>query len=372
LCHPIKGRLFRKDYYNKLRSHLRSIGILPQLRILYLSCHSILEYDEINLFREIGYHVFSPGDYVDKDNPGKPLLRRYSEKKSLEEIADLQAFNSFGSHGPENKNKLIKSFVDRFDIIIVMHMPQWITLNWEVMKHKVVIWRTIGQSTKYIEESLYIYRLQGLKIVRYSPLEKNIQNYIGDDTVIRFYKDPNEYFGWNGRNKSIMTISQEIGKRTDACHFDLYKLVVSHFDSQLFGPGNQNIDVPYIGEVSHNELIKALQEYRCYLYTGTFPASYTLGFIEAWMTGIPIVSIGNKLMHDRFTDEGLYEIPKLIINGENGFYADSIEEIKNIINLLMNNHTLASKISQAGRISAIKYFGKHKIKSEWHNFLNNF
>jgi hypothetical protein len=35
-----------------------------------------------------------------------------------------------------------------------------------------------------------------------------------------------------------------------------------------------------------------LRRIRAYLYTGTQPASYTLGLIEAMMTGVPVVSIG--------------------------------------------------------------------------------
>jgi hypothetical protein len=31
---------------------------------------------------------------------------------------------------------------------------------------------------------------EGLEIVRYSPMERNIPGYIGEDALIRFYKDP--------------------------------------------------------------------------------------------------------------------------------------------------------------------------------------
>jgi hypothetical protein len=39
-----------------------------------------------------------------------------------------------------------------------------------------------------------------------------------------------------------------------------------------------------------------LRRARAYLYTGTQPASYTLGLIEAMMTGVPVVSIGPSWM----------------------------------------------------------------------------
>lgn len=371
-CHPTLGCRLRKDFFSYLKSILRRLGLFPPLRILYLSCHSVLEHDETNLLRELGFHIFSPGDYVDKENPGNPNLRTNSRKPTIRENLDLEAFYSFGDFGPENKNKLTHSFISRFDVIIVMHMPQWIILNWDVIKHKTVIWRTIGQSNKQIEDSLLPYRQQGLKIVRYSPLEKNITNYLGEDAIIRFYKNPEEYFGWNGNIKAVMTISQNMNKRFDACHFDIYKGVTASFKSMLFGTGNDDSNLPHSEEVSNGELIKAMQEFRCYLYTGTYPASYTLGFIEAWMTGIPIIAIGQKLMHDRFPDEGLYEVPSLIENGKNGFHANSVIELQNIIATLISNHSLAQQISDAGRSTAIKLFGKETIKSHWKLFLDKF
>ncbi len=353
------------------RSISRKLGFSAPLRILYLSCHSILENDEVSLLREIGHHVFSPGDYVDEQNQGRPSLRIGQHLASEAEVADLQAFNSFGKRGPANKDELTRDFVDRFDVIIIMHLPQWVTLNWEAMKHKTVIWRTIGQSSVHIENQLAPYRQQGLKIIRYSPLEKFIPKYIGGDATIRFYKDPNEYDGWSSDVKTVMTIAQYMPLRADACHYDIFKKIAQPFSMQLFGPGNEDAGAISMGEVPYEDLKKALRTNCCYLYTGTFPASYTLGFIEAWMTGIPVVALGSKLMHDRFPDEKLYEIPSLITYGVDGFYADSINDLQEIIRTLMNDKELAKRISNAGRSSAIRYFGKETIKAQWLIFLRD-
>ena len=90
------------------------------------------------------------------------------------------------------------------------------------------------------------------------------------------------------------------------------------------------------------------------------------------MTGIPVIAIGQKLMHDRFTDEGLYEVPHLIRNGIDGFYAETIDEIRNIITKLYDNHEFARMISISGRNAAINHFGKNKIKDQWKSFLISF
>jgi len=47
------------------------------MNILYVSCHSILEHDEIKLFSELGADVFSHGAYRNPqqvDDPKRPVL----------------------------------------------------------------------------------------------------------------------------------------------------------------------------------------------------------------------------------------------------------------------------------------------------------
>jgi glycosyltransferase involved in cell wall biosynthesis len=51
-----------------------------------------------------------------------------------------------------------------------------------------------------------------------------------------------------------------------------------------------------LGALPYDEMRDYLRRIRAYLYTGTQPASYTLGLIEAMMTGVPVVSIGPSWM----------------------------------------------------------------------------
>lgn len=62
---------------------------------------------------------------------------------------------------------------------------------------------------------LHPYRQQGMEIVRYSPKEKLIPGYMGEDAMIRFYKDPEEYDSWEGSKFQIMTASQSMQKKSD-------------------------------------------------------------------------------------------------------------------------------------------------------------
>jgi len=341
------------------------------MRILYLSCHSILEYDEIKMLSEMGHYVFSPGAYVEPENPGDMSLRPglYDIKYDPE---DVELWHKLSCPGKDNKECLTREFADRFDAIIIMHLPKWIHVNWEQIKHKMVIWRTIGQSVFHNEAELARYRKEGLKIVRYSPRERLIPGYIGEDALIRFYKDPEEFGGWVGGKKEIITFGQHMEKRGAPTNFVEFELATRDFPRALFGPGSESLSWGK-GKVSYDELKRSMQDYRVYFYTGTWPASYTLNFIEAFMTGIPMVCIGPKKGHPHgwFKGHDLYEIPDIIENGANGFYSDSMSELRSYIKELLDNKALADEISAAGRATAVSIFGKDNVKARWHEYLNS-
>lgn len=343
------------------------------MRILYLSCHSILEYDEVTMLHQLGHKVFSPGAYVEPDNPGDATLR--PAIAGLQYDPDLleQWHRICLEHpGEDGKNYLTREFVDNFDCVIVMHLPRWIQYNWSAICHKRVIWRTIGQSIASTENQLRPYRNHGLEIVRYSPREARIPGFIGQDAMIRFYKDPADYGGWTGHNCRIITFAQHMKQRDMACNYTFFEEVTRPYPRHLFGPGNDKEGLDWTtGKVPFTRLQQEMRDNRAYFYTGTHPASYTLNFMEAWMTGIPIVAIGPSRGNAYyFANHDLYEITDLITNYVNGFISDNKEELQSYINTLLTNETVAKTISSNARISAIKIFGKDKIYEEWRRYLD--
>lgn len=342
------------------------------MRILYLSAHEILEYDEIKLFYELGYKVFSPGAYVCNKNKGDRGLRP-TVHGLLYDPDIVEKWHKLAAQypGDDPKNHLTKEFVDNFDIVIVMHLTRWITGNWDAIKHKRVIWRTIGQSISSTENQLTPYRQRGMEIVRYSPRETRIPGFIGQDTIIRFYKDPEEYKDWNGEKERVITFAQSMKDRDRACNFSLFEATTRPLSRHLFGPGNENIGEWTSGEVPYTQLKQELRDNRAYFYTGTKPASYTLNFIESWMTGIPLVCIGPQQGNaSYFPGHDLYEIGDLIVNGVNGFISNNPLELRECIQYLFKDKGLASKISAEGRKSAINHFGKNEIAEQWRRYLN--
>lgn len=349
------------------------------MRILYMSCHSVLEHDEVSLFHEMGLTVFSPGAYVEPNNPGDSSLR--PGIPGLEyDPADLAAWHKLaGQVGGDPKGKLSKEFVDRFDAIVVMHIPEWIVDNWAVMKHKTVIWRTIGQAMPHQEKMLQKYRTQGLKIVRYSPREFGLNHFCGYDAVIRFYKDPDLYKGWVGTRKKIINFTQAMPQRGPFCNWALFQTLAARLPVELYGPGNEAAGELNKGRLTFAQQLDTLQQNRAYLYTGTHPASYTLNGIECLMVGTPMVAIGpyhgNGAFHKRPDHVGdpdigcLYEMPDIIQNGVNGFISDNVDELVEYFQLLLQDDELAQRISEAGRVTAIRLFGKEKIRDEWSRFF---
>jgi glycosyltransferase involved in cell wall biosynthesis len=342
------------------------------MRILYLSCHSILEYEEVKLLHEMGHEVFSPGAYIDPGNPEANFMR--PNIPGLVYNPDvLEQFHKIAGSvpGKDAKDYLTKEFVDNFDCVIVMHLPRWISGNWEAIRHKRVIWRTIGQSITNTEQALLPFRRQGIQVVRYSPRENTIPKYIGADALIRFYKDPHEYQGWSGQNRKIITFAQNMERRGSSCNFEFFEEVTRPFNRGLFGPGNEDSGDYAEGKIPFDQLKEELRNNRAYFYTGTHPASYTLNFMEAWMTGIPVVAIGPEHGNgNAFVNHDLYEVPYLIENGVNGFVSDNINELQRYISFLMDDEAAAKSVGLAGRQTAINLFGKATIKEQWRKFLD--
>lgn len=341
------------------------------MKILYLSCHEILQWDECNLLLELGHDVFCPGAYVSEENKGDLNLRPgLTRGPYFDEL--MKEWDALGKPGKDNKECLTVNFVKKFDVVIVMHLPQWVHANWPVFRASQVpiVWRTIGQSVAHNEREMMPHRSQGMKIIRYSPMESKIPGYLGGDALIRFYKDPEEFKDWNGNVKELISFGQHMRRREPATNYSWFESVTKPFPRRLFGPGSEDLDFG-MGKMSYPDLKGAMQNYRAYFYTGTWPASYTLNFIEAMMTGIPMVCIGPTKGHPHgwFPGHDLYEIPNIIQNGVHGFWSDDILELRSFIKSLLSDDKLAQKISQNGRARAIELFGKETIKKQWDTYL---
>ena len=334
-----------------------------KLKILYLPCHSILEYDQYRLWLELGHEVFSVGSYINPHQPHDNKRPAILEGKYYEHLVSVSDVYS--------KDNLCEDWVNWCDVIVVDHIDTWVSNNWEKIKNKKVVLRTIGQNTSANEFRIQPFREQGLKIVRYSPKEENISLYNGCDAMIRFCKDPEEYKDWNGNTSEVITMGQSVKKRGEFCNWDIFEQATEGLPRSIFGSENQ--DIPdWKGQLEYEQMKKTFRDYRCFFYTGTQPASYTLTLIETMMTGIPVVAIGKGLGNSLFNKEqDTYEVDSIIENGVSGFVSDDIPELREFVNRLLTDHKLAKEIGEAGRKRAIELFGKEKIMKEWEEFFKS-
>ena len=342
------------------------------MNILLLLAHSIEEYDQVRLLSELGYDVFSIGGYIDPatpHDPKRPALPNAPRHPELRAVVDGLGTSDNLRHA---KERIPDDLIDWADAIIVHHYEHaWIVPQWDRIKRKRVIWRTVGQSVEGNERMMAPLRSEGLQIVRYSPKERNIPGYAGEDALIRFYKDPDEWGGWTGDEAHVLNITQHLAQREPYTNYGFWEAVTRSLPHRAAGPGSEAI--AGAGEMTFGQMKASLQAARAYLYTGTQPASYTLGLIEAMMTGIPVVSIGPSWMRIFPYGSLLFEGHEIVSSRTDDWHwqpwSDDPAEARDKLSALLSSKSYAQEQSKVQRARAIELFGKDKIAAEWAAFL---
>lgn len=342
------------------------------MKILYLSCHIVLEYDELRILNELGHDVFVIGGYMDPKNPHvttRPPLNIESNQNLIDQFNRMSHNNSLNGLDEHKRSRVFtKEFIDNFDCIIVMHIQDWIEWNQEIFKNKLVILRTIGQNTNSCELRLRQKLKEGIKILRYSPFERKLKNYAGEHGMIRFLKYNSDFLSRKNNISQVITFGQSIKDRWKVCGGEYIEEISKSIPFKLFGPNNQTHDY-FGGFISYHEQLEQLANNSAYFYTGTFPACYTLNFIEAMLSGIPIVAIGSKLSYDLIEEYPL-ETPS-IMDMYNGKYFDDISKIKAELLSLLRDTKLNETISIKQKTLAKQLFSVEENIFRWEAFLNS-
>jgi hypothetical protein len=338
------------------------------MNILYVSVHQILEYDEIRILHSLGHSVLPLGTYF-RFTPSeyyRPALSFTKKEFDLMNKFDASGCR-YAYNAPVTDHLLTAEFVDQFDAIIVMHSTDFIKQHWDVISRRPVIWRTIGVDIEAAEERIAPFRSLGCRIVRYSPVEQLATHYAGHDAVIRFGKSPDDFLPWTGEEPQVVLFSHLIKARFPVEYESVVK-TLEGFPHKIGGDGNE--DVPSsIGLVSFDEQIHLLKSSRVYLYgVGTY-ITYTLNFIEAWMSGIPVIVLDGRSAHPPETFR-FAEVLSLVEHGRNGFLASSVNEARQFISALLADRQVAHAIGQEGHIAACSLFGAPTIAALWNEFLS--
>jgi hypothetical protein len=352
-------------------------------RIVQCLSHSIESYDQLRLYTELGYEAIDIGGYIDPRAPHDAKRPPVPDAPFVPEIK--AAIDALGT--PDNLGAAQEYIPDAVlewlgdDGVLIYH--HYLDRLWNQWPHirdwmrgapgRRVVWRTVGQSVEGNELAAQPFRADGLSIIRYSPKERNIPGYAGEDALIRFYKDPDEWNGWVGHTRAVINITQHLRQRDPYTNWQFWDQAVvgrpwnnrpgePPASATALGPGSEEIGG--VGELTLDDMKRWLRSARCYLYTGTQPASYTLGLIEAMMTGIPVVSIGPSWMNVFPYGPDLFEGHEIA-----GLGTDSPEQAREWVQEFLDYPHLAKSQSAFVRERAVNLFGKEAIGRQWAAFL---
>ena len=358
------------------------------MKVLYLSgYHPVLEYDECILLEELGADWFSTGIYLD---PEKPLpfphlnLRKpiYKSDISLVEhrcqsfLKDNPGYKGNFSGMNRPRTVLTKEFVKEYDVIFAPNSTA-IVENWEVIKDKPIIWRTVGAINADLERKLKPYVAKGnVYPVRFSPIEM-LHPESNGGTYIRNYVDENVYKEWKpDSSNTVLSFQSWFAQRRHLRINQAYlllrnKVPAVHF--QLFGAFIGMGDPLNLGTPTWSRQVEMYQKSLAYFYIGSPVAIPAYNYLEAMMTGCPVITFGPKIagLPSPVDSSLLHEPSEFINNGTNGFYSDDLDEIAQMLTQLRREPRTAKAMGEEGRKTALKLFSKEKALKEWEDFFKD-
>ncbi len=334
-----------------------------KLKILYYGFHEVLAYDDISLLSRLGHTVFSPLVFRSLDQSRK--LRSVPSSYIHAELAKQY-----------EKTGLSREFVSQFDVAIYIHNPsENISRHIQALKHIPVVYRTIGQCTNASEAALKPFENQ-LTIVRYSDFETRGLNHCRTDAVIRFGKKI-DFLSNRTESGRVTTFHSGFVRRTNQStpNVEDYKSISSLGNFDLYGSANEGIPV-YRGLVDDEKQLEIYNNSSLYLFVHTVPTSYTLNFIEALCSGVPVLAptadyiVRNTHKYGVHVDfyAERYEIPDLLGNDERVLFY-SVDDAKKKISRLMDDGDLRQAIRYNQTRVAISEFDEKSVGKDWDNLL---
>jgi hypothetical protein len=322
------------------------------MNILYFSAHEVLEYDDLRLLTDLGHSVFAMGIF------GLPQSNS-TFREPRPEFFSPQHYTAFNcrEHILESGiPKLHRAFVDGFDTIIVNHEPRVLEVNREAFAGKPVVWRTV--QARRATERMAWKAGRNLFVVRHSKRESEPRYFIPANAVIYFGKYEDDYGPWNGLDGSVLTFFNDIARGDAIPSVSDYLAIVAGFNALLFGRQNKDIS-NWQGLASASQQVELLRRCRVYLYVHSELACYTLNFIEALMSGAPILAPSAKFVgskkHDPNWRPWRYEVEELLSGGA-GLIYDSVDEARELLQAVLGGRA---------RERAIELFSAKIVRGNW-------
>lgn len=343
------------------------------MNILLLLAHSIAEHDDLRMLTDLGYDVFSIGAYTDPRNPSDDKRPALPGAPWHPDLAALVAGDQL-----RHKEHLPAELIEWADVIIAHHyVREWLLGQWSRIRPrggKRVIWRTCGQSDVPLEQAMAPLRSDGLEVVRYSPAERRFFEplgvFAGQDALIRFGKYVDDYGPWEPDPLGgVINVTQDMAGRGDWCGLTFWHLATAGLESEHgmpvrpAGPGSEKLPGG-LGMLAPDAMRDYLRTGQAYLYTGTMPASYTLGLIEALLSGVPTISIGAEAW---MGPDALFEAPDLIASPAAAYDNPALANL--VLRNIQDDPAMARDLSIAGLERARRLFDVRDVGRQWVDLL---
>ncbi len=334
-------------------------------KILYVSVHEILEFDDLRMFTDSGHHVFSLGAFQDAEGGGgggrfRPVLPQFYDAPHAE---DLRVFRETN----QSNIKITREFAERFDVIIVNHDIGWIINNLNEISSVKVIYRTIGQSSTELEQAVKDFS-GNFTIVRYSKKECDLPHFAKTDAVIYFSKTASDFPLWNGGSR-IVTFTNSYPHRSDIIpSVEAYNQIAATGPYDLYGFDNDGVPA-WRGGLSPAEQLDVYQNCGLSFYVKAILPSYTLSFMEALFVGVPILAPSAAYLNDPILSDR-YEVPEILDFNADLLY-DSLQDARKKAEWLLENPEYCHALTERSRAKAHEMFGAANVSRQWNALLES-
>jgi len=342
------------------------------MNILLITAHSIASYDDVRMLSDMGHQVFNLDAYIDPAHPHVPMRPALPDVAGHPEL--MAAVDALGTRDnlTAAKERLPDALLEWADVAIYHHyLDRWMEPNYaRLMAAGVkVVWRTCGQSDFGLEDRMKWYAGNGLTIVRYSPAEQRFfagtGHWAGQDALIRFGKYLGDYPEWTGPDPEapafVANVTQDMAGRGDHCGLTFWIRATSGLTALPAGKDSEKLPGG-VGFLPEPDMLDYLRQASAYLYTGTVPASYTLGLMEALLVGVPVVSIGPAAWAG---PERLFEGHELAFP----LVADTPELARDMLRRLIEDRPYAAMVSAEQRLRAQALFDVAVVGKQWQKLL---
>lgn len=170
--------------------------------------------------------------------------------------------------------------------------------------------------------------------------------------IINHGIDCSHFNGWNPKNSKILTVGNYYKERGSELGYDLYDLVKRKIGAQSFLHVGKSTDGSSMVAKDYSELAEIYRTSFVFLNTCHRSVLPTV-LLEAMATGMPVITKENPT------------IKQIINHGENGFIANTADEICDYLISLDKDIELARKIGQGARKTVLEKYNMDKFISEW-------